>query len=164
MANQELFVNPYITPYFVAANNMIYLVNKITFNEIIKKLTIATNIAYEFIKIISLTIIFITTQLIKELSEYFHKYPITNEKIIFILFISSLITFIALDKTNKKIHEQREEINSLQKQIEFLNLAKEDSCEVLSDEIKCFINQTDYKFTELNKITKKIQKELRKFD
>jgi len=164
MANIELLLNPHINPIYIATNNIVYVVSTLTINEIYTKLSSFANVVYDLIKICLYTVLFITYQLWKEFYEYFYNYPLTNEKFIFIISFISIFTLLSLKKTNKKIKDQTEKINSLEKQIELINLVQIDDYEVLTDDINIFKNQIDIKYSTLNKRTRKIERDLRKLE
>lgn len=164
MANIELLLNPRIAPVYVAANNIIYAATTNTLTEIYPKLQEITNTIYEVSKIIYRTFIFIAHELFKEIYEYFCNYPITNEKIVLVLIFYGLFLLFTLNKTNNKLSEHREKINSLKKQIQLLELLQNDNKEVWSDEIKIFMNQTNIKYATLDKKLKKIERDIKSYE
>jgi len=164
MANIELLLNPRIAPVYVAANNIIYAATVNTLTEVYPKLQEIANTIYEVLKIIYHTFVFIAHELFKEMYEYFYNYPLTTEKIALVITFYGLFLLFALNKTNNKVSEQREKINSLQKQIQLLELLQNDHREVWSDEIKIFMNQTNIKYATLDKKLKKIEKDLKSYE
>lgn len=155
MVNIELLLNPHIAPVYIGANNIIYMTTVIALNEMYVKLKLFAISVLTTIKILFSTFVFIINQLYKEIYNYFHNNPLTSEQIIFISAIMFLISLFAL---NKEIQRQNVKINSLQKQIYFLELARNDNNQVWSEEIKTFMKQTNIKYSTLDKRTKKIER------
>ena len=162
MANIELLMEPHTSPFYIDANNIIYAATTITNTEINEKLYQIGTSVYGVLKIFFHTFNFIIHQLFKEMYDYLNNNHITPEKIVFFIVIYGLL-FI-LNKIINKLGEQREMINSLQKQIQLLELVRNDTNEVWTYEIKNFMNQTNIKYSNLDKKTKKIEKELKTFD
>jgi hypothetical protein len=165
MTNKELLLNTHITPVYIATNNIMYIVTRVTFNEVYPRLQQIYNTIFEVTKIIFYTLKFILQQLFKEIYDYFYNNPLTSEKIVLIFIIYSLLLLlIGLNKSNKQFKEQNEKINSLQKQIKLIQSIKNDAIDILLDEIPISMKQTNMKFLTLYKRSKKIEKEIKSFE
>lgn len=153
MANIELILNPRISPVYVTATNMVLAVTTLTFNDLYQKLSSFISTIINIIQISFYTCKFIVEQFSKEIYEY----PLTTQKIVGIL---GLFMLLVLERNNNKIHEQKNTINSLQKQIHMLEIVSNDN-----------IKTENTKYSMLEKKIKKIEakvsrleKDMKEFD
>ena len=165
MANIELLLNQRIAPLYVEANGVIYAAKIITVTEFKDNLWQYLNKIYEVIKIFLYALRFIVQQLYTEIYKYFYNHPFTAEKILIIFTIyCGIFLLFALNNISYKVKEQKEKINLLEKQIQILDLLKNDCKEVLSDEIEIFTKQTNIKYSTLDKKIKKIERDLKELE
>jgi hypothetical protein len=175
MLNIELLLNPHIAPVYVSTTNIVYAISKLTFDEIYQRLTVFGNSVFEMSQIMYHTSKFILQQLYKEMYVYLSNNALTTEKLVFLLAIYMLLLMVILftsimrdfNQTNKEFQKQKETINSLKKQIKILEIARNDSNEVWTDELKNLHNRyaiLDKKFKKIEPKLSRLQKEMKAYE
>ena len=149
MANLELIMNPYISPVYISATNMLTPLATITFDRIYTIALVYGNLMLDALQIFIQTASFIMKE---GITEFFSNFTI--EKIIYILVIYNLFMMAAIDNQRRKFTEQNKENVSLKKKINYLiksERMREELDELCLQDVKEFHQETRNKITTLEK-------------
>jgi len=153
MANIELIIHPYIAPVYVTTTNMIIPLVNITLNSVYTSAEYFFNIAVTFMTIAAHTVYFIAENLYTEFDVMDRR-----EKFLTIVCLYNVIIFIiAEQKFKNKTENFKKEIKSLQKQINMMEILRDDNMEVIKEEMSVFQNETNLKYSTLDKKIKNIE-------
>jgi polyhydroxyalkanoate synthesis regulator phasin len=92
---------------------------------------------------------------------------ITIEKIVYICIIYNLLILIGMDNYHKKFTEQKRHINSLEKQILYLNKSekmRENFNESFDKEFRAYYEYTTNKINAMERKIKKLEKDLKIYE
>ena len=154
MANFE-FSN---TPFYISAANTVSPLATITVETLYKNALILANI----IRVSIETFTFIMKEGIVEVFA-----NMTPEKIVYIIVVYNLFMLMALDNQRKNIAEQKELIESLEKNVIYLKKTermREDLDEMWIQDVKAYYQETSKKMTVMEKKIKKFEKDLKQYE
>jgi len=162
MANLELIMNPYISPVYISATNMLTPLATITFDRIYTIALVYGNLMLAALQIFIQTAGFIMKE---GITEFFSNFTI--EKIVYILVIYNLLMMAAIDNQRRKFTEQNKENESLKKEINYLKKSermREDLDELWFQDVKKYHEETSNKIATLEKKIKKMNKEIKIYE
>lgn len=154
MANIESF----IAPVYISSANMVTPLATITFDSLYENALILANI----VKIGIETFAFIMKEGIVEVFA-----NLTLEKIVYIIVVYNLFMLMALDNQRKKIAEQKELIDSLEKNVSYLKKTermREDLEQMWVQDVREYHADTTKKFALVDKKMKKLEKDLKQYE
>jgi hypothetical protein len=156
METQELFMKSNMMPVYITSTNSVTpLVN---IGTLYTKIQILFNIAVNIAQIGFQTTIFIMKEIF---AEVFTK--MTMVKMVYIIGIYHLFMLAVLDSHQRKITKQKEQIESLEKQVKHLKKAdkvRDDFEQLWIYDIKSYNKETTKKMTNIEKKIKKMEKDL----
>ena len=156
-------------PIYISASNMVLPL------ATIKLETVFTNVLTNTIWLLNIIQIGIQTAcfIMKELFiEAFAKASpiwknLTIEKIIYMLVVYNLLILVAMDKQRRKAEEQKEVIESLNKEVSYLKKTermREDLDELWLQDVRRYHQETNNKITAMEKKIKKMEKEIKIYE
>ena len=160
MANLE-----YITPIYVSVTPTEWLITplaSISFDAVYKGAISIFNLIIDILQIGIQTIGFIMKEGI--LAAFTN---LTLEKIVYIIGVYNLFMLLVLDNQRKKITEQKNQIENLEKNVDYLKKMermREDMDELWIQDIRAYHQETSKKTTAMEKRIKKIKKELKQYE
>jgi hypothetical protein len=156
MANLE-----YITPIYVSVTPTEWLTTPLA--------TISFDATYQvFNIIIDILQIFIQTAgfIMKEgFAEVWTN--LTLQKIVYIIGVYNLFMLLVLDNQRKKITEQKNQIENLEKNVDYLKKMermREDMDELWIQDVRTYHQETSKKTTAMEKRIKKLEKDLKQYE
>lgn len=156
MANLE-----YITPIYVSVTPTEWLTTPLA--------TISFDAIYQvFNIIIDILQIFIQTAgfIMKEgFAEVWTN--LTLQKIVYIIGVYNLFMLLVLDNQRKKITEQKNQIENLEKNVDYLKKMermREDMDELWIQDVRTYHQETSKKTTAMEKRIKKLEKDLKQYE
>lgn len=164
MANIE-FIEQYMDPVYISATNMVSPITTIKFENafiFFKWIVSISNIVLNILKIGIQTTAFITKEVFVEAFT-----NLTLEKIVYIIGVYNLFMLLAIDNQNRKIREQKEQIERLEKNVIYLKKTEiiyEDLNEIWLQDIKTYHQETNNKITAMEKKIKKFEKDLKMYE
>ena len=168
MSNIEL-MNQYMAPVFISATNMVTPLATISFDKLYTSAIVFANFVLNIGQIVIQTAGFMMkegfTELFANASSILTN--LTIEKIVYILVIYNLLILTAIDKQRRKITGQNEQIESLEKQINYLRKTermREELDELWLQDIRRYHQETNNKITAMEKKIKKFEKDLKQYE
>ena len=150
------------TPIFISSTNMVTPLATISFDKLYTSAIVFTNFILNILQIGIQT----TGFMMKEgFTEFFAN--LTIEKIVYILVIYNLLILTAIDKQRRKITGQNEQIESLEKQINYLRKTermREELDELWLQDVRRYHQETNNKITAMEKKIKKFEKDLKQYE
>jgi hypothetical protein len=150
------------TPIFISATNMVTPLTTIKYDVLYANTLIYLKMIVNILQIGIQTIGFMMKEGLTELFA-----NLTIEKIIYILVIYNLLILTAIDKQRRKITEQNTQIESLEKQINYLKKTermREDLDELWLQDVRRYHLETNNKITAMEKKIKKMDKEIKIYE
>lgn len=168
MANIEL-MNQYMAPVYISATNMVTPLTSIKYDVLYANALIYLNIVVNILQIGIQTVTFIMKEAFVEAFANAGSIlrSLTIEKIIYILVIYNLLIITAIDKQRRKITEQNTQIESLEKQIDYLKKTermREDLNELWLQDVRRYHLETNNKIRTMEKRIKKMDKEIKIYE
>ena len=161
MSNIE-YINQYMVPVYISATNMVTPLVTIKFD------TLYTNTLIFFQSIVSVSIMVVNiiqigiqtaVFIMKEgFTEFFAN--LTIEKIVYILVMYNLLILTAIDKQRRKIAEQKEQIEELEKNVIYLKKTER----MREDLEESWIQETTKKMRFMENKIKKMDKEIKQYE
>ena len=152
MSNIEFLM----TPVYISANNdMVTPLATISFDKLYTSALVFANFVVNIIQIGIQTAVFIMKE---GFTEFFEN--LTIEKIVYILVMYNVLILTAIDNQGRKIAEQKEQIESLKKNILYLKKT-EGMCEELEES---WIQETTNKIRVMENKIKKMDKEIKQYE
>jgi len=159
MSNLELIMNPYISPVYISATNIVTPVATITFDRFYTSALVLCNLVLTTLKIFTQT----TGFMIKEgLTEFFA--ILTIEKIVYILVIYNIFMMLVIDNERRNFAEQKEVVEALNKEVNYFKKSeriREDLDELWLQDVKKYHKETNNKVATMEKKIKKLEKVLK---
>ncbi len=156
METPELIMKSNIVPVYITSSNGITPL--ITLNILYTKIILLLNMVFNILQITMKTTIFIMKEMFVEAFT-----NITLIKIVYIIGIYNLLMLAVLDSHQRKITKQKEQIESLEKQVRHLKKTEKvrDNFEQLwIHDIKSYNEETTKKITSMEKKIKNMEKDL----
>lgn len=150
------------TPIFISATNMVTPLSTIKYDVLYANTLIYLKMIVNILQIGIQTVGFMMKEGLTELFA-----NLTIEKIIYILVIYNLLILTAIDKQRRKITEQNTQIESLEKQINYLKKTermREDLDELWLQDVRRYHLETNNKITAMEKKIKKMDKEIKIYE
>jgi hypothetical protein len=159
----ELIINPYITPVYTSATNIVSPISTIKLEDLYEAFLTFINILQIGLE----TLWFIMKEGITEILA-----NITNttniKKFIYIICIYNLFMLFFIDNQRKKFIEQKKQMYQLEKQVDYLNSVaekmdkdvEEEWIEEIEEIIKNYNKETNKKINMIKRKIKKIEDEL----
>ena len=161
MSNIE-YINQYMVPVYISSTNMVTALATIKFD------TLYTNTLIFFQSIVSVSIMVVNiiqigietaSFIMKEaFTEFFAN--LTIEKIVYILVMYNVLIITAIDNQRRKIAEQKEQIESLEKNILYLKKTER----MREDLEESWIQETTKKMRFMENKIKKMDKEIKQYE
>lgn len=161
MSNIE-YINQYMVPVYISSTNMVTALATIKFD------TLYTNTLIFFQWIVSVSIMVVNiiqigietaSFIMKEaFTEFFAN--LTIEKIVYILVMYNVLIITAIDNQRRKIAEQKEQIESLEKNILYLKKTER----MREDLEESWIQETTKKMRFMENKIKKMDKEIKQYE
>jgi hypothetical protein len=161
MSNIE-YINQYMVPVYISSTNMVTPLVTIKFD------TLYTNTLIFFQSIVSVSIMVVNiiqigiqtaVFIMKEgFTEFFAN--LTIEKIVYILVMYNVLIITAIDNQRRKIAEQKEQIESLEKNILYLKKTER----MREDLEESWIQETTKKMRFMENKIKKMDKEIKQYE
>ena len=156
METPELFINTNIVPVYITPTNVVTPI--LTIESFYKNVLVLLYTAGNILQIVIQT----TTCILKEIfAEAFTK--MTLVKMIYIIGIYHLFILAVLDNHQRKIIQQKEQIEILEKNLKHLkkaNKVRDDFEQLWIHDIKSYNQETIKKMTAMEKKVKKLEKDL----
>jgi Ca2+/H+ antiporter len=156
METPELLMNSNIVPIYITSRNVVTPV--ITIDSFYKNILLLLYTAANILRIVIQT----TTFILKEIfAEVFTK--MTLVKTIYIIGIYHLFILAVLDNHQRKIIQQKEQIEILEKNLKHLkkaNKVRDDFEQLWIHDIKSYNQETTKKMINIEKKVKKLEKDL----
>lgn len=152
MSNIEFLMTPV---YISANNNMVTPLATISFDKLYTSALVFANFVVNIIQIGIQTAVFIMKE---GFTEFFAN--LTIEKIVYILVMYNILIITAIDNQRRKIAEQKEQIESLEKNILYLK-----KTERMREELEeSWIQETTNKIRIMENKIKKMDKEIKQYE
>jgi len=151
-------IESFIAPVYISAANMVTPLATITFDTLYENVLTLANI----VKIGIETFAFIMKEGIVEVFA-----NLTLEKIVYIIVVYNLFMLMALDNQRKKIAEQKEQIESLEKNVIYLKKTermREDLEQMWVQDVREYHADTTKKMVAMEKKIKKLGKDLKQYE
>lgn len=157
METPDLFMNPTMAPIYITSTNMITPATNplMTLNDLYMNSLILLNMILNIIGIGIQTILFIVKEIFVEAFT-----NMTVVKMAYMIVIYNLFMLAVLDSHQRKITKQKEQIESLEKQLRHLKKAekvRDDFEQLWIHDIKSYNQETIKKMTSMEKKIKKIE-------
>lgn len=156
-------------PIFISATNMVTPITTITFDSLYTNALVFGNIVVNILQIFIETAGFIMkegfTEAFANASALWTN--LNFEKIVYIIGVYNLFMLLVLDNQRRKITEQNEHIESLEKQVDYLKKMermREDLDELWIQDVKSYHQETSKKMTAMEKKIKKMEKEMKIYE
>jgi hypothetical protein len=167
METPELFMKPSMAPIYITSTNMVtplipnHLITNtlITFKSFYINTLIVMNMLFNIVGICIQTLFLIMKEIFLEVFT-----NMTVVKMVYIIGIYNLFMLAVLDNQQKKIAKQKEQIESLEKQVRHLKKAdkvRDDFEQLWIHDIKSYNQETTKKMISIEKKIKKIEKEFK---
>ena len=167
METPELFMKPSMAPIYITSTNMVtplipnHLIPNtlITIKSFYTNTLIVMNMLFNIVGICIQTLFLIMKEIFLEVFT-----NMTVVKMVYIIGIYNLFMLAVLDNQQKKIAKQKEQIESLEKQVRHLKKAdkvRDDFEQLWIHDIKSYNQETNHKIISIEKKIKKIEKELK---
>jgi hypothetical protein len=151
MSNIEFLM----TPVYISANNMVTPLATISFDKLYTSALVFANFVVNIIQIGIQTAVFIMKE---GFTEFFEN--LTIEKIVYILVMYNVLILTAIDNQGRKIAEQKEQIEYLNKNILYLK-----KTEGMREELEeSWIQETTNKIRVMENKIKKMDKEIKQYE
>jgi Ca2+/H+ antiporter len=155
METPELFINTNMVPVYITSTNTVTpLVN---IEALYTKIQILFNIAANILRIGIETTVFIIKEIFTEACT-----KMTLVKMIYIIGIYHLFMLAVLDNHHRKLAQQKEKIEALEKQVKHLKKAsklRDDFEQLWIHDIKSYNQETTKKMTTIENKIKKMEKD-----
>lgn len=157
------------TPVFISATNMVTPLENISFDKVYTTAIVFANFVLNIVQIVIQTAGFMMKEGFSELYNNASSIltNLTIEKIVYILVIYNLLILTAIDKQRRKNREQNQQIESLEKQINYLKKTermREELDELWLQDVRRYHQQTNNKMTAMEKKIKKFEKDLKLYE
>ena len=165
MANVELIMNSYIAPVYFSAANMVTPIATIKLDSLYANALVFMNILQIGIQTTFFMMKEGLTELFANASALWTN--LTLEKIVYILVVYNLLMLMTIDNHHKKIAEQKELIQSLEKNVIYLKKTekmREDLDEMWIQDVKAYHADTTKKLALVDKKMKKLEKDLKQYE
>jgi len=159
MSNLELIMNPYISPVYISATNIVTPVATITFDRFYTSALVFGNLVLTTLQIFTQTAGFIMKE---GLTEFFA--ILTVEKIVYILVIYNIFMMLVIDNERRNFAEQKEVVEALNKEVNYFKKSeriREDLDELWLQDVKKYHKETSNKVATMEKKIKKLEKVLK---
>jgi hypothetical protein len=167
METPELFINPNMMPIYITSTNMVtplipnhLIPNRlITIKSFYTNTLIVMNMLFNIVGICIQTLFLIMKEIFLEVFT-----NMTVVKMVYIIGIYNLFMLAVLDNQQKKIAKQKEQIESLEKQVRHLKKAdkvRDEFEQLWIHDIKSYNQETNHKIISIEKKIKKIEKEFK---
>lgn len=150
------------SPVFISAANMVTPLATISFDKLYASAFVFGNFVVNIIQIGIQTAGFIMKECFTEMWTNFNL-----EKIVYIIGVYNLFMLLVIDNQRRKISEQNEHIESLEKQVNYLKKTermREDLDELWMQDVKTYHQETSKKMTNMEKKIKKFEKDLKQYE
>jgi hypothetical protein len=156
METPELFMNSNIVPIYITSTNAV--THLITIDSFYTKLVILFNISVNIARIGIETVFFIMKEIFAEVCT-----KMTLVKMVYIIGIYHLFMLAVLDSHQRKLAQQKEQIEYLEKQVKHLKKSdkvRDDFEQLWIHDIRSYNKETTKKMTNMEKKIKKMEKDL----
>jgi hypothetical protein len=156
METPELLMNTNIVPVYITSTNVVTPL--LTIDSLYKNVLVLLYTAGNILQIVIQTTIFIMKEIF---AEVFTK--MTLVKMIYIIGIYNLFILAVLDNHQRKIIQQKEQIETLEKNLKHLkkaNKVRDDFEQIWIHDIKSYNQETTKKMINIEKKVKKLEKDL----
>ena len=156
METPELLMNTNIVPVYITPTNVVTPL--LTIDSLYKNVLVLLYTAGNILQIVIQTTIFIKKEIFEEV---FTK--MTLVKMIYIIGIYNLFILAVLDNHQRKIIQQKEQIETLEKNLKHLkkaNKVRDDFEQIWIHDIKSYNQETTKKMINIEKKVKKLEKDL----
>lgn len=157
------------TPVFISSTNMVTPLATISFDKLYTSAIVFANFVLNIGQIVIQTAGFMMkegfTELFANASSILTN--LTIEKIVYILVIYNLLILTTIDKQRRKNSEQNRQIESLEKQINYLKKTermREELDELWLQDVRRYHQETNNKITTMEKKIKKFEKDLKQYE
>ena len=167
MENIQLLSTPYSSPIYISSTNMITPITMISINTIYNNLIKAFDIAMNILQIIIKTSLFILSEASKEILKIDWDSHFTIQNIVFIIGVYNLIMLIVIDNQRKKMNDQKIQIESLEKYVNYLKKVdkmRDDDQNRLVQTFTQNYDEVNKKMTLIDKKIKKIEKDIKIYE
>ena len=162
METPDLFMKPNMAPIYITSTNMVTPLipnHLMTFKSFYINTLIVMNMLFNIVGICIQTLFLIMKEIFLEVFT-----NMTVVKMVYIIGIYNLFMLAVLDNQQKKIAKQKEQIESLEKQVRHLKKAdkvRDEFEQLWIHDIKSYNQETNHKIISIEKKIKKIEKELK---
>jgi hypothetical protein len=164
METPDLFLKPNMAPIYITTTNSITpainpINTLITIKSFYTNTLIVMNMLFNIVGICIQTLFLIMKEIFLEVFT-----NMTVVKMVYIIGIYNLFMLAVLDNQQKKIAKQKEQIESLEKQVRHLKKAdkvRDEFEQLWIHDIKSYNQEINHKITSIEKKIKKIEKELK---
>lgn len=156
-------------PVYISATNMVTPLANISFDKVYTSAIVFANFVLNIVQIVIQTAGFMMKEGFSELYNNASSIltNLTIEKIVYILVIYNLLILTAIDKQRRKNREQNQQIESLEKQINYLKKTermREELDELWLQDVRRYHQETNNKMTAMEKKIKKFEKDLKQYE
>jgi len=156
-------------PVYISATNMVTPLATISFDKLYTSAIVFANFVLNIVQIVIQTASFMMKEGFYELYNNASSIltNLTIEKIVYILVIYNLLILTAIDKQRRKNREQNQQMESLEKQINYLKKTeriREELDELWLQDVRRYHQETNNKMTAMEKKIKKFEKDLKQYE